>query len=124
MKVWVLLFGPAAAVQGIYTVVANHRNTVLAFEAEDDAIRYAGLLEAQDFFQPVPEAIDERELKEFCEDAGYGCEIVSAGQLVIPPEINVQDLDWHPDDPKGTTSDDGFDRDEIERMRHLLEGLL
>ncbi len=64
------------------------------FESEDDATRYALLLEAQDFPTPTVEKIDSEEVAEFCRGAGYQAEMIAAGMLVIPPESNAEELDW------------------------------
>ena len=70
MQVWVLLFNANTDNEGIYTLEIEGNNIIVAFEQEDDAIRYAGLLEAQDFLSPTVERIDKQDLEEFCEEAG------------------------------------------------------
>ena len=57
MLVWVLLFNANTDNEGIYTLEIEGNNIIIAFEQEDDAIRYAGLLEAQDFLSPTVESI-------------------------------------------------------------------
>ena len=47
-----LLFDSGSEVEGIHTLELNGRTVVLMFEEEDDALRYAGLLAAQDFPRP------------------------------------------------------------------------
>jgi len=113
MYVWVLLFNTGTDNEGIYTQLVGDRNVVIAFEDEDDAIRYAGYLEAQDFRLPTPERIDQSEIEEFCRDAGYEYYLVSAGDLYVPPEHNVERTDWQPDE-----------KELIEEFRQRLEGLL
>lgn len=112
MRVWVLLYNPRSENEGIYAQMIGDQNVVIAFEDEDDAVRYSGYLEAQDFRAPVPEAIDKEEIKEFCESAGYEYYLVSAGELCVPPEQNVQQTDWQPDE-----------KTVIEEFRRRLEGL-
>ncbi|MFN3926919.1 MAG: DUF3110 domain-containing protein [Pseudanabaenaceae cyanobacterium] len=112
MAVWVLLYNPHTDNEGIYTQLINDRNIVLAFEDEDDAVRYAGYLEAQDFPTPTPEAIDQAEVEEFCQSAGYEFYLVPAGELLVPPEKNVEQTDWQPDE-----------KDLIEEFRRRLENL-
>lgn len=119
MQLWVLLFSSDADNQGIYAQSIDGRNTVLGFESEDDATRYAILLEAQDFPCPVVEKIDETELQEFCQEAGYELGIVPDGELAIPPETNVEVTDWQEDGQEVSQPDS-----EIEIMRRRLEGLL
>ena len=52
MKVHVLLYNPGNENEGIHSLELNGSTAVLMFENVDDAERYCGLLEAQDF--PVP----------------------------------------------------------------------
>ena len=49
------------------------------FEDIDDAERYKGLLEAQDFPVPSIELIDKHEIELFCENAGYVSRLVEKG---------------------------------------------
>ena len=132
MKVWVLLFNADSENQGIYTRLENDKNIVLAFVQEDDAIRYAMLLEAQDFPSAVSESIDEKELMEICEDTGLGLNIIGEDELAIPPVSNVEKTDWQENsaDQLDTFNDLGSGTGisaealEIEIMRRKLEGLL
>jgi hypothetical protein len=129
MRLWVLLFNADSDNQGIYTRLEAGKNIVLAFVQEDDAIRYAGLLEAQDFPSAVTESIDERELTEICQDTGLGLNIVREDELVIPPTTNVDKTEWD-DFSEQIDNDDDNNIDmspaalEIEIMRRKLEGLL
>ena len=52
MRVHVLLFDAGTDSEGIHSLEIAGRTVVLLFENPEDAERYAGLLEAQDF--PVP----------------------------------------------------------------------
>jgi hypothetical protein len=134
MRVWVLLFNADSDNPGIYTMQVDNHNIVVAFEEEEEALRYAGLLEAQDFLNPNVEAIDEEELEAFCQDAGYDLTLVPQGALAIPPERNNEIPDWQAD---SKAEDDVTDVGEtfhgekivstdpaIEAMRRRLEGLL
>ena len=56
MRVHVLLFDAGTDSEGIHSLEIAGRTVVLLFENPDDAERYAGLLEAQDF--PVPTDFD------------------------------------------------------------------
>jgi len=58
MRVFVLLFNAGTENEGIHTIQMGAINKVLMFESEDDATRYALLLEAQDFPTPTVEKID------------------------------------------------------------------
>ena len=132
MKVWVLLFNADSENQGIYTRLENDKNIVLAFMQEDDALRYAMLLEAQDFPSAVTESIDEKELMEICEDTGLELNIIGEDELAIPPVRNVEKTYWQEDSDhqsntfNGLNSSAGISAEalEIEIMRRKLEGLL
>jgi hypothetical protein len=126
MQVFVLLFNARQENEGIHTLKVGDRNTVLMFESEDDATRFGLLLEAQDFPTATVESIDEQEVREFCESAGYDCQFVSEGMLAVPPESNVEQTDWSPEGPTSAPAEAGSDlsSDEIERIRRRLEGLL
>lgn len=131
MRVFVLLFNAGTDQEGIHTLKMmdpelGERNVVLMFEAEDDATRFSLMLEAQDFPIATVEAIDAAEVEGFCQDAGYECTLVPEGTLVVPPEANVEEMDWNPDGivKSATDQDSEFSLDELERIRKRLEGLL
>lgn len=138
MRVFVLIFNAGTDNEGIHTVRIGDRNQILMFESEDDATRYALMLEAQDFPVPSVEAIDAEEIKEFCDSADYDWEIVpeNSNLIVTPPELNVEETDWKPDaqpeDADTPTLDsnatDEAEPDlsdtELENIRRKLEGLL
>ena len=123
MLVYILLFNAGTDNEGIHTVQMGDTNTILMFQEEDDAIRYAGLLEAQDFLEPKVEPIDSEEVEHFCRQANYSWKIVEPGQLEIPPAKNVEnldELDWQ----EATAEEKSMPDDELERIRRQLEGLL
>lgn len=126
MRVYILLFNARTENEGIHTIQIGDRNTVLMFEREDDALRYAGLLEAQDFPTPTVEEIDSEEVEAFCRQSDYGWEIVDSGKLAVPPEKNVEQTDWceGDTDSEAATSDRSLAEAELERIRQQLEGLL
>ena len=127
MQVWVLLFNANTDNEGIYTLEIEGDNIVVAFEQEDDAIRYAGLLEAQDFLSPTVESIDSKDLEEFCEEAGYDLNIVPTDALLVPPEKNVDKTDWSADrDQNLPEPEDEIEVEDpvIAMMRRRLENLL
>jgi hypothetical protein len=72
MRVFVLLFNARTENEGIHTIQLGDRHKVLMFESEDDATRFGVMLEAQDFPEPAVEAIDDREIKEFCDTCARG----------------------------------------------------
>lgn len=129
MRVYILLFNVGTENEGIHTVQMGNRNKVLMFESEDDATRYALLLEAQDFMVPSVESIDSEEVEEFCRSADYDSELIEEGKLAIPPQQNVEQPDWSQDNnpqdqlpPPETSSE--MPADELDRIRRQLEGLL
>lgn len=128
MVVYVLLFNARTDNEGIHTLrVDDNQDVVLMFENEDDATRFAVMLEAQDFPEATVEAMEQDEIEAFCNEAGYGCKIVPEGSLAIPPEGRVDELDWDPDaDPAPTNTDDGssLSQSELDRLRQQFENLL
>jgi Protein of unknown function (DUF3110) len=135
MRVFVLLFNARTENEGIHTIREGDRNKILMFESQDDAERFAMLLEAQDFPTATPEAMDADEVKEFCDSAGYAWEIVAAdGSLVIPPEVNVENTDWNPENDTDASknpiatqypqTEPEIPDTELDSIRRKLEGLL
>ncbi|MDJ1175996.1 DUF3110 domain-containing protein [Roseofilum capinflatum] len=133
MRVYVLLFNVGTENEGIHTIKVPHpdprqvRNKVLIFEMEDDATRFALQLEAQDFPSPSVEAIDEEEIKQFCVEADLDFEWIGEGKLVIPPDSNVDSLDWSEEEsdvPSAEESESDMSSEELDRIRKNLEGLL
>ncbi|NEO73069.1 MAG: DUF3110 domain-containing protein [Moorea sp. SIO3H5] len=120
-QVYVLLFNARTENEGIHTIQIDDRQTVLMFEEEDDATRFALLLEAQDFPTATVEAIDLEEIEEFCQSAGYDSELVTEGMLAMPPETNLENTDWQPDIKKTEQPEISSD---LERIRRQLENLL
>lgn len=75
--------------EGAYAVIDDDGEKALYFfEEEDDAERYAGLLEAEDCPEmSVIEVEDEPAIKT-CEMYGYHYVIITPNELVIPPREN------------------------------------
>jgi hypothetical protein len=139
MRVYVLLFNARTDNEGIHTLQLGDRNWVLMFEAEDDATRYALLLEAQDFLSPTVEAIDSDEVADFCAAAGYEYKLVPTGfvpetsedrLLLAPPEHNLIETDWQIDQPDSVKprepeeDTEAADPAALADIRRRLEGLL
>jgi hypothetical protein len=125
MRVFVLLYNAGTETEGIHTIQMGQVNKVLMFESEDDATRYALLLEAQDFPVPTVERIDSEEVEEFCQSAGYETELVKEGMLAIPPESNVEDIDWQKEEvPPAEEEVSEIPDAELDSIRRRLEGLL
>lgn len=100
-KIFVILFGVGSSdTEGIYSLRAVEQDdglpvdTIVAFENEDDALRYSTLLEATMDHEPTVWPIEWGELLEFCNSAGYRCRLEPRGSLLIPPDYNVGMTDW------------------------------
>ena len=149
MKVHVLLFDAGSESEGIHSLEMAGKTVVLLFENPDDAERYAGLLEAQDFPVPSVESIDRNDVELFCRDAGYEARFIESGfvpstkeerQFIAPPESNLDVTNWRADrdETVGGGGDPGADRPsdesiesvsspadgELDALRKRLEGLL
>ncbi|MBE9189165.1 DUF3110 domain-containing protein [Gloeocapsopsis crepidinum LEGE 06123] len=117
MRVFVLLFNARTENEGIHTIRVGDRNRVLMFESEDDATRFALMLEAQDFPTPTVEVMNAEEIKEFCESADYDWELIPENGLALPPEQNIEQTDWQMETEPESDPD-------IDDIRRKLEGLL
>jgi hypothetical protein len=153
MRVYVLLFNANTDNEGIHTISVGERNLVLMFEEEDDAVRYALLLEAQDFPEPSAESCDRAEIEEFCDSTDYSYYFIPKDFrpqndferfLLAPPEINQEQLDWaangQPDAASGADGREdgqpsadaatgegeagGMSNSELDHLRRRLESLL
>lgn len=153
MEIFVLLYQIGPDQEGIHTLRMADRSVVLMFEDEDDATRYAMLLEAQDFMVPSVERLDREEVESYCQDAGYDYRLVPAGfvpqsnedrLLLAPPESNIEaDLealregdvaakagdrssgDRSRAEPESNpTAADEYSQRELDAIRRRLEGLL
>ena len=143
MAVYVVLFNARTENEGIHSLQMEGRQLVLMFEVEDDAARFAVMLEAQDFPPASVEAFESEEIEEFCESAGYEAVTVEDGTLLMPPEKMVEETTWDPDaDPdaapmdaaraklektarqSGQGSVQDASSDEMDKIRAQLEKLL
>ena len=141
MLVHVLLYDAGQDSEGIHSLELSGQTVVLMFENRDDADRYAGLLEAQDFPTPTVEALDREEIELFCREAGYEARFVSDGfvpqsdderLMLAPPSANrdvtnwqEQDSDQDPSPAQGrSVNDDESSIQDLDDVRRRLEGLL
>ena len=147
MRVHVLLFDAGTDSEGIHSLEIAGRTVVLLFENPDDAERYAGLLEAQDFPAPTVETLDREDVDLFCREAGYEARLIESGFVpsndeerlfMAPPQSNRDVSNWKDD----AVSDDGLaeqqaaeparqgleteseSNPELDEVRRRLEGLL
>ena len=124
MKIFVLLYNPNTDNEGIHSIELKGKTIVLMFEEKDDAERYVGLLEAQDFPVPSVEMMNLDEIKEFCNRCDYETRIVTKDfvpksledrLLLTPPEKNLEVDKW--EDSKNY-------QDNLDAIRQNLEKLL
>ena len=147
MRVHVLLFDAGTDSEGIHSLEIAGRTVVLMFENPDDAERYAGLLEAQDFPVPTVEALEREDVDLFCREAGYEARLIESGFVpnndeerlfMAPPQSNRDVSNWKDD----AVSDDAMAQQqaaeparqgletepssnpELDELRRRLEGLL
>ena len=140
VRAHVLLFDAGTDSEGIHSLEIAGRTVVLLFENPEDAERYAGLLEAQDFPVPTVEGLDREDVELFCRDAGYEARLIEAGFVpgtdeerlfMAPPESNRDVSQWKEDQPaeeetppNSDASLDAESNPELDALRQRLEGLL
>ena len=124
MKIFVLLYNPNTDNEGIHSIELKGRTIVLMFEEKEDAERYVGLLEAQDFPTPSIESVNLEEIKEFCNRCEYETRMVTKDfvpktledrLLLTPPQKNLEVDKWQ--DLKNND-------DNLDEIRENLEKLL
>ncbi len=124
MKIFVLLYNPNSNNEGIHSIELKGRTIVLMFEEKEDAERYVGLLEAQDFPTPSIESVNLEEIKEFCNRCDYETRIVKKDfvpktledrLLLTPPQKNLEVDKWE---------DRKKNKDNLDDIRENLEKLL
>ena len=126
MEVYVLLYNSGTEKEGIHSIELKGRTIVLMFEEKDDAERYCGLLEAQDFPIPSVEIINIQEINDFCSKLDYECKLVEKNfvpktpedrLLISPPQKNLEVDTWD----KKNDDDDNLD---LKTIKENLEKLL
>ena len=126
MQIFVLLYNSGTDKEGIHSIELKGRTIVLMFEDKDDAIRYCGLLEAQDFPMPSVEMINIDEIKNFCIKLDYECKLVEKNfvpktpedrLLISPPPKNLELKDWN-------DGNDKLDNIDLNSIKENLEKLL
>ena len=130
MLVNVLLYEAGTEQEGIHSLEIKGETVILMFQDRDDAERYCGLLEAQDFPTPTVEELKRNDIEAFCVEAGYEARFVERGfipstdeelLMISPPQSNLDVGDWqNNDDHNYKQSND----DQLEEMKKRLENLL
>tara|TARA_Y100001968_G_scaffold299992_1_gene311041 strand:+ start:203 stop:595 length:393 start_codon:yes stop_codon:yes gene_type:complete len=130
MLVNVLLYEAGTESEGIHSLELKGKTVILMFEDKDDAERYCGLLEAQDFPTPSVEELTRMDIEAFCDEAGYEARYVEKGfipstdedrLLISPPLSNLEVRDWQNDDKK---DDKNSSNEYLEDIKKRLENLL
>jgi hypothetical protein len=107
-KIWVVIINPGRADEGVYTLQDLERkkqDRIIAFEARDDAKRFAQKLSGLGTVAPMQ--WDSRHLEDFAKQGGFETNVVSEGTPISPPEMNEHDVESHsqPDSqPSGATT--------------------
>jgi len=72
--------------EGAYAIETdNNKRMVYMFLDKDDAVRYAGLLEADDFPDMSVVEVDDQEIIQACVKHGHEYFVVTPDDIVIPP---------------------------------------
>ena len=126
MNIFVLLYNSGTEKEGIHSIEFKGRTIVLMFEVIDDAERYCGLLEAQDFPVPSVESFNIDEIRDFCNKLDYECKLVERNfvpkspedrLLISPPQRNLEVENWS----KNQSNEKNIDLNSIkENLEKLL----
>ena len=126
MNIFVLLYNSGTEKEGIHSIELKGRTIVLMFEVIDDAERYCGLLEAQDFPVPSVESFNIDEIRNFCNKLDYECKLVERNfvpkspedrLLISPPQRNLEVENWS----KNQSNEENIDLNSIkENLEKLL----
>ena len=125
MKIFVLLYNSNSENEGIHSIEYKGKTIVLMFEEKDDAERYCGLLEAQDFPVPTVEQIEINEIKEFCKQCDYETRLVERNfipkteedrLLLTPPQKNIDMDNWNLNEKLGSGLDINSIKENLEKL--------
>ena len=125
MNIFVLLYNFGTEKEGIHSIELKGRTIVLMFEDKDDAERYCGLLEAQDFPLPTVESINIDEIRDFCNKLDYESKLVEKNfvpksaedrLLISPPQKNLEVENWSQDDIKDNNIDLNSIKENLEKL--------
>tara|TARA_Y100001968_G_scaffold260070_1_gene247519 strand:- start:231 stop:623 length:393 start_codon:yes stop_codon:yes gene_type:complete len=130
MLVHVLLYESGTESEGIHSLELKGSTVILMFQDRDDAERYCGLLEAQDFPTPSVEELTRMDIETFCKEAGYEARFVVKGfipstdeerLMISPPLSNLEVGDWQ---NKDNTNNKTSTNSQLEDIKKRLEELL
>ncbi len=130
MLVHVLLYEAGTESEGIHSLELKGQTVILMFQDRDDADRYCGLLEAQDFPTPSVEELSRNDIETFCVESGYEARFVEKGfipstdeerLMISPPLSNLDVANWQ-NQEEGNNSQSS--NDQLEEIKRRLENLL
>ncbi len=125
MNVFVLLYNCGTEKEGIHSIELKGRTIVLMFEDKDDAERYCGLLEAQDFPLPSVEMINIDEIRDFCTKLDYESKLVEKNfvpktaedrLLISPPQKNLEVENWNQEEREKDNIDLNSIKENLEKL--------
>ncbi len=130
MLVHVLLYEAGTESEGIHSIELKGSTVILMFQDRDDAERYCGLLEAQDFPTPSVEKLTRMDIEAFCREAGYEARFVEKGfipstdeerLMISPPLSNLEVGDWQSKENENNQTSTNAQLDDIKkRLENLL----
>ena len=130
MLVHVLLYEAGTESEGIHSLELKGETVILMFQDRDDAERYCGLLEAQDFPTPSVEELSRVDIEAFCVEAGYEARFVEKGfipttdeerLMISPPLSNLDVGNWN---TQTIDNNKSSSIDQLEDIKKRLENLL
>ena len=125
MNIFVLLYNSNSENEGIHSIEYKGKTIVLMFEDKDDAERYCGLLEAQDFPVPSVEPIEIKEIEEFCKQCDYETRLVEKNfiprteedrLLLTPPQKNIDVENWDSNNLNESNLDINSIKENLEKL--------
>ena len=75
--------------EGAYSVMNEDGDQILyLFQEEDDAVRYAIMLEEEDYPEMHVIEVEDDMMMKTCESHGYDYTVITPDDIVIPPKID------------------------------------
>ena len=79
--------------EGAYSVLNDDGEHILyLFEEEDDATRYAMMLEDEGYPEMHVIEVEDDMMIHICESHGYDYTVITANDIVIPPKVSRHDF--------------------------------
>ena len=79
--------------EGAYSVQNEEGEQILyLFEEEDDATRYAMMLEDEGYPEMHVIEVEDDMMIHICESHGYDYTVITANDIVIPPKVSRHDF--------------------------------